>query len=112
MRRRAADRQVALPGSLHRPGPRRGRGIGALIAIHDLALAIRFSDRLVMLAHGQVHAQGDWATLITPANLEAVYGVSALVGTDHGLPYVIPTKPARETVFTVAGSDNDMNNTS
>ena len=69
----------------------RERGVGALIAIHDLALASRFSDRLIMLKHGAVYAAGPWPEVVTPANLEAVYGVGALIGEDSGLPYVIPT---------------------
>ena len=69
----------------------RERGVGALIAIHDLALASRFSDRLIMLKRGAVYAAGPWPEVVTPANLEAVYGVGALIGEDSGLPYVIPT---------------------
>lgn len=72
----------------------RERSMSALIAIHDLALASRFSDRLVMLGDGVVRAQGAWTDVLTPSHLEAVYGVSAVVGTDQGLPYVIPTHRA------------------
>jgi iron complex transport system ATP-binding protein len=68
------------------------RGIAALIAIHDLALASRFSDRLVMLGGGKVQVQGGWKDVLTTSHLEAVYGVSAVVGTDQGMPYVIPTR--------------------
>ena len=60
----------------------------------DLALAARFSDRLIMLADGRVHAEGAWTEVVTPPNLEAVYGVSAVVGVEQGLPYVIPTHRA------------------
>jgi len=57
----------------------------ALIAIHDLAFAARFSDRRVMLKQGKVHAQGEWHTVLTSQDLEAVYGVGAVIGTDQGL---------------------------
>lgn len=63
---------------------------GVLIAIHDLALAARFADRLAILKSGRVLAQGAWRTVLTPANIEAVYGVSATIGSADGLPYVIP----------------------
>jgi len=69
----------------------RERNMAILIAIHDLALAGRFSDRLVMLHQGRTHAEGRWAAVLTPRNLQQVYGVSAIVGNDRGLPYVIPT---------------------
>ena len=81
--------------------------VGAVIAIHDLALAARFCDRLVMLKAGAVHAQGPSAEVLTPANIAALFGVEARVGNDHGLPYVIavqavsalhrPTPKAEET---------------
>lgn len=70
----------------------KNRAVGALIAIHDLALASRFSDRLIMLSRGQVHAAGSWDTVLSSAHLQAVYGVGAIVGTDQSLPYVIPTQ--------------------
>lgn len=61
----------------------------ALIAIHDLALAGRYCDRLVLLHGGRVHAQGIWQTVLTPENLAQVYGVTARIGTDGGMPYVL-----------------------
>jgi ABC-type hemin transport system ATPase subunit len=44
-----------------------------------------------MLAGGRVLADGAWQDVLAPANVEAAYGVSAIVGSDSGLPYVIPT---------------------
>ncbi|WDZ96662.1 ABC transporter ATP-binding protein [Herbaspirillum sp. WKF16] len=67
----------------------RTRGAAMLVAIHDLALAARFADRLVMLAHGRVHADGPWREVLTPDNIRTVYGVHATVGSDGGVPYVI-----------------------
>jgi iron complex transport system ATP-binding protein len=72
----------------------RDSGIAVLVAIHDLALAARFSDRLVMMHQGTIHAQGPWQAVLTAKNLEGVYGVGAVVGTDQGLPYVIQTQAA------------------
>ncbi|MBA4264471.1 MAG: ABC transporter ATP-binding protein [Comamonadaceae bacterium] len=65
------------------------RGTAALIAIHDLALAGRYCDRLVLLHGGRVHAQGPWQLVLTPAHLAQVYGVTARIGTDGGWPYVL-----------------------
>lgn len=64
-------------------------GVGSVIAIHDLALAARFCDRLVLLRNGRVHDQGPWQSVLTPASLDALFGVQARVGVDAGLPYVI-----------------------
>ena len=64
-------------------------GTSALMAIHDLALAGRYCDQLILLHGGRVHAQGAWQDVLTPANLAQVYGVAARIGTDGGMPYVL-----------------------
>ncbi|MDG2527922.1 ABC transporter ATP-binding protein [Caulobacter endophyticus] len=66
--------------------------VAILVAIHDLALASRFSDQVIMLSQGRVFAKGGWREVVTPSNLSSVYGVGALTGADSGLPYVIPTE--------------------
>lgn len=66
--------------------------VAQLIAIHDLSLAGRIADRIVMMSGGRVHAQGAWRDVMTPENLEAVYGVSAVTGFEKGLPYVLPVQ--------------------
>jgi iron complex transport system ATP-binding protein len=68
----------------------RERRMAVLVAIHDLALAARFSDRLALLADGRVREAGAWDTVLTPDHLAAAYGVGAYVGRDRGLPYLIP----------------------
>jgi iron complex transport system ATP-binding protein len=68
----------------------RQRGVGAVIAIHDLALAARFCDRLLMLRAGAVLASGTPQQVLTPANVQALFGVSARIVSDGGLPNVIP----------------------
>ncbi|RYX96639.1 MAG: ABC transporter ATP-binding protein [Comamonadaceae bacterium] len=65
-------------------------GAGCVVAIHDLALAARFCDRLLMLRQGRVHGDGPWRAVLTPANIQALFGVDARIGSDGGLPYVIP----------------------
>lgn len=51
----------------------------ALIAVHDLNLALRFCDRIAVLGEGRVLAAGAPADVITPALLRTAYGVSARV---------------------------------
>ncbi len=65
-------------------------GRAAVAAIHDLNLAARFCDRLVVLTDGRVRARGPPADTLTPETLRAVFGVSAAVD-DHpatGTPLV------------------------
>ena len=56
-----------------------GRGLGTLVAMHDLTLAARFCHRLVLLKDGTVRAQGLPEEVLTPENIEAAFGVEALV---------------------------------
>lgn len=52
------------------------RGIGVVVALHDLTSAVRSADRaVVMHAGGTIAAQGDVLTALTPDILERVYGV-------------------------------------
>jgi len=65
-----------------------------LIAMHDLNLASRFSDRIVLLKEGEVCDDGDPKSVITPENIRSVYGVEAIVDDDYNgkKPHVIPLR--------------------
>ena len=74
---------------------RRGRAI--LAVLHDLDLAARTCDRLVVLHDGRVVADGAPATVLTPALLSEVYGVDAEIVPDAatGRPSVRLVEPPR-----------------
>lgn len=63
-------------------------GRGAIVVMHDPALAARFADRLLWLAHGRLIADGPAASTLTPARLAEVFGVHAAVGQHGGQPSV------------------------
>ena len=54
-------------------------GTLAMIAVHDLNLALRFCDRIVVLGQGRVLAAGLPAEVLTPGLLRAAYGVRARI---------------------------------
>ena len=54
-------------------------GRGALVVLHEAALAARFADRLVWLADGRIVADGPPEETLTPQRLAEVYGVRARV---------------------------------
>lgn len=66
--------------------------ISAVMAIHDLNLAARYSDTLVMLKNGMVHAVGDPLSLLTKENIRAIFGVEAVVMRNLDRPYVVPIR--------------------
>lgn len=53
------------------------RGGGVILTIHDLALATRIADRIVILEHGKVVADGTPERALTPAVLRDVYDIEA-----------------------------------
>jgi len=73
----------------------RERGISAIMAIHDLNLASRYADRIVMMNGGEIFDAGDAASVLTPENIKRVYGVEAEVNNNHGRPYIVPIRPVR-----------------
>jgi len=55
------------------------RGLVTVLTSHDLNLAARCCDRLLMLNQGQVYALGTSEEVLTPANIRQVYRVEAEV---------------------------------
>lgn len=54
-------------------------GVVVIAVLHDLTLAARWADRLVVIARGSVVADGPAAEVLTPPLLAEVYDVSARV---------------------------------
>ncbi len=57
-------------------------GLTAIAAIHDLNMAARYCDRLVLLFEGQVLADGTPEEVLSPETLESAFGVEAAVYRD------------------------------
>lgn len=57
----------------------RGVGVSVIAALHDLSLAARVCDRLVLLDRGRIVADGPAEDVLTPATLRAVYGLDTLI---------------------------------
>lgn len=66
------------------------KGAGVMAVLHDLPLAARFCDRLVLVADGRIVAQGSPAEVLIPAHLKHVYGVEMITGSIDGIPYLLP----------------------
>jgi iron complex transport system ATP-binding protein len=71
-----------------------GEDRGVIVVLHDLALAMRFCDRLVLLARGGILAQGAPARVLTDDNLAQAYGVEVVRGERDGIPFLLPWKPS------------------
>ncbi|MCL2149533.1 MAG: ABC transporter ATP-binding protein [Dehalococcoidia bacterium] len=60
------------------------------MVLHDLNLAARYCDRLLLLHGGQAVAYGTPAEVVTQKNIRAVYGAGSVVHCIDGLPAVLP----------------------
>jgi len=63
--------------------------------VHDLNLAARFADRLLLIDRGRVAARGTREEVLTPANVRAAFGVEPIA-----LP--MPGELGTQLAFTVA----------
>ncbi len=68
------------------------RGMAVLVAIHDINLALRFSDKYLLLHEGIIFASGGDEAL-TQRNIEETYGVTVRLIKDKGRTLVVPQLP-------------------
>jgi len=73
----------------------REKKISAIMAIHDLNLASRYADRIVMLNGGTIIDAGDPSSVLTPENIKQVYGVEAVVRNESERPFIVPIRPVK-----------------
>jgi iron complex transport system ATP-binding protein len=69
---------------------RAAAGVACLVALHDLALAARVADRIVIMAAGQIVAHGPPVSVLTPARILSVYGVHMQVMSVGGTMVFVP----------------------
>lgn len=71
-------------------------GMTVIMVLHDLNLASRFSQKLVLISEGKVFASGPPAAVLNPANISAVYGVEADVDQNGLGIQVLPLRSLSE----------------
>ena len=63
-------------------------GVGVVVTLHDLSMALRMADRIIVLAEGGVLADEPPATALTPEVLRRAYGVEATLTQGPGGPLI------------------------
>lgn len=68
------------------------RGTTIVMVLHDLNLAARYSDHLIALSEGTIHAAGTPADVLTESCVRAVFGLDCRIITDpvSGTPLMLP----------------------
>lgn len=64
------------------------KNISAIIVIHDLNLALRFSDKFIMLKDEKIFSEGN-SGIINSQNIREVFNVEAYVDRYNGIPIVV-----------------------
>ncbi|MFB2579923.1 ABC transporter ATP-binding protein [Herbiconiux sp. P15] len=82
--------QIEVLDLLHEQN--RERGTTVVMVLHDLNLAARYADHLVVMAGGRIVAEGPPAVVISPEIVRSAFGLDALVIPDpvSGSPMVVP----------------------
>lgn len=64
----------------------RERNLGVVVVLHDVNMAARFCDEIIALHSGKLIARGTPDTIMTPAELESIYGIpmGVMPSPDHG----------------------------
>ncbi|MGN0137249.1 MAG: ABC transporter ATP-binding protein [Candidatus Methanomethylophilaceae archaeon] len=65
------------------------KGILIIMISHDLNIAAKYSDNMVMLSNGSIYAVGTPKEVLTKENIKAVYGVDSEIIESHGRPHII-----------------------
>ena len=66
-------------------------GRGVVLVVHDLNMAARLADDIVLLRDGRVVAHGPAADVLTPALVEETYGLPVEIGrTPDGATFILP----------------------
>lgn len=81
---------------------RRTEGLSVLAAMHDLSAAARFADRLMLIDHGRIVAEGGPAAVLKSDLLSTVYATPLTVQNIDGELVVLPAprrqpQPPKET---------------
>lgn len=81
----------------------REKEISAIMAIHDLNLGSRYSDRIIMMNGGTIVSAGNPSSVLNAENIKHVYGVEAFVRDELGRPYIVPVRPIKPN-----GGENEV----
>ena len=71
---------------------RAAAGGASVVALHDLGLAARFADHVVLLADGQIVAAGPPVIVLTADRISTVYAVDMAVSEIGGVPVFAPLR--------------------
>ncbi len=72
----------------------RDEKLSLIMVIHDLNLASRFMNRIIMMKDGNIFAAGSSAEVFSETNISQVYGVDVKIIEEEGFVHIIPFRKA------------------
>jgi iron complex transport system ATP-binding protein len=72
-------------------------GALVIVVLHDLTMAARYCDRLLLLDRGRLIADGSSRTVLDADRLAEVYGIRAAIDFSGAQPFVVPLSRAIST---------------
>ena len=77
------------------------RETATLLTLHDLNMAARYADNMILLKDGFVFREGPPGEVITADNIREAYGVEVHVHTSSrtGTPMLLPLTPVQQTEY-------------
>jgi iron complex transport system ATP-binding protein len=66
------------------------RGATVIAVLHDLTIAARWCDRLLLIDQGRLVADGKPRDVLTADRIRSVYSVTAFIGETDGEPLIVP----------------------
>lgn len=67
----------------------RKKGITVIMISHDLNIAAKYSDKMIMMHEGGIYAVGEPEEVMTDENIRSVYDVDSIVIQDCGRPHIV-----------------------
>ncbi|MDR0524095.1 MAG: ABC transporter ATP-binding protein [Candidatus Methanoplasma sp.] len=74
-----------------------------VIICHDLNIAAKYADFIILMHEGRVYDVGSPGQVITADNVRAVYGVESRIIDDGGRPHVVLSDPAEGCMEPLCG---------
>lgn len=68
-------------------------GNTVITALHDLSMALRYADRVLLLVHGRCIADGPAADVLKSDLIAQAFGIETIVTTIGGIPVIVPASP-------------------
>lgn len=79
------------------------RKMAAVMAIHDLNLAAKYSDQIIFLEKGRIYNAGKPTEVITRENIKKIYGVEVDITNNSGNIHIVPIAPVDDGAGIRAG---------